>query len=264
MTDNLLIAALCPHPPIIIPEVGGNQTQKVEKTINALKELADEIVSRQPDTIIVVTPHSTFNPYRFSVFTDKRLNGDFRNFRAPEAKISFDNNIEFVQALQNNIKEKFNTLHPIAAGSILDHGTAVPMYYLAKAGYAGKLVAINYCALDKKAHIEFGQLIKKTMDESESKFAIIASGDLSHRLLPTAPAGYNEEAHKFDELVVKAVEDGNYDLLININQYLREVAGECGYNSLMTIFGTLNAMPANNKVYSYEAPFGVGYLVATL
>jgi len=53
----LSFASICPHPPIIIPEIGGTQIKKCQKTISAMKKLADYFNVAKPDTVIVITPH---------------------------------------------------------------------------------------------------------------------------------------------------------------------------------------------------------------
>jgi len=63
---------------------------------------------------------------------------------------------------------------------------------------------------------------------------------------------------------VVSIKSGNYKNIINISDEFRDIAGECGYNSLITAFGVLGGKPRKNRVISYEAPFGVGYLVARL
>jgi len=49
------------HPPIIIPEIGGNETKKVQKTIDALKLAASEVEKFNPEvTLIMSTSCSGF------------------------------------------------------------------------------------------------------------------------------------------------------------------------------------------------------------
>jgi aromatic ring-opening dioxygenase LigB subunit len=42
------------------------------------------------------------------------------------------------------------------------------------------------------------------------------------------------------------------------------MAGECGYRSTLVAFGVSDGLNHNCEVLHYEAPFGVGYLVAQL
>jgi len=64
----------------------------------------------------------------------------------------------------------------------------------------------------------------------------IASGDLSHRLLPDAPAGYHPDAKRFDLKLVEAVKDWSLDKYLLLEDF-RDLAGECGYWSIATLFG---------------------------
>jgi hypothetical protein len=45
---------------------------------------------------------------------------------------------------------------------------------------------------------------------------------------------------------------------------MRRMAGECGYRSMLVAIGVAQGGTQNCEVISYEAPFGVGYLVAQL
>lgn len=253
MSNNLLITAITPHPPIIIPEVGGNEILKVKNTISSLKIVTERILKTQPDTIVIITPHSAFNPYYFSAHSGEKLRGNFGRFRAPNVLLEFDNDIELIKNL------KGTSLLPESV--LLDHGSAVPLYFLKKAGYNNKIAVINYTALGKEEHKNFGNKIVEAAEKTGRKIALIASGDLSHKLLPTAPAGYDERAHEFDEIVVESIRQGDYAAIENISPELRETAGECGYNSIMVALGAINSIPRENQVLSYEAPFGVGYVV---
>jgi len=264
MNKNIVLTALTPHPPIIVPEVGKGEEVKAQKTIDGMNKLSEEIVSLQPETVVIVTPHSQFNPYFFSVYSGSTLKGNFGMFRAAEVTLEFENDIEFLKELELKIKDDFNRFNYLQSNVPLDHGSMVPLYYLSKAGYKGKIAVINYNMLEKEKHILFGEYIAQTAEVLGRKTVFIASGDLSHRLIPAAPAGYEPEAKVFDELINQSIENGDYSIITGISQQLRSTAGECAYNSLMVAFGVINKHSQQNKIISYEAPFGVGYLVATL
>ena len=263
MNKNILMTAVMPHPPIIIPEVGQGEELKAQKTIDGLQKLSQEIVDLNPETIIIITPHSEFNRHFFSVYSAPVLSGDFANFRATQVKLEFENDVDFIRELEFKIKEEFIRLNYISAKP-LDHGSMVPLYYLSKAGYRGKIVVINYNMLDKGKHKLFGQFIAETAEKLERKTVFIASGDLSHRLIPGAPAGYNPDAKDFDELIVSSIKTGDFEAITDISYEVRDIAGECGYNSIMVVLGVINDKPDKNEVISYEGQFGVGYIVAKL
>lgn len=259
--NTKLLVASMPHPPIIIPEVGRGEEKKAQRTIDGINELSSNIVEFNPKTIVIVTPHSYMDIDKFNFYTAANLVGGFLQFGAPKPVLSFENDVELVSKIMAELKDKFNS---IPLGTSIDHGSLVPLYYLYKAGYRGKVVIFNYCALTKDEHIELGKKLKNIFSEENKKIAFIASGDLSHRLIPEAPAGYNEQGQVFDDFVVENIKNGNYQTIINCDDTLRDMAGECAYNSLMVAFGILDNKPMNNKIYSYEGPFGVGYLNSTL
>lgn len=264
VNENVLMAAIMPHPPIIIPEIGGRESGKVNETTEALKKLDKEIVNAGTETIVIVTPHSAFNPYFFTVHTGEKLSLNFSRFGAPQVNFEFDNDTEFIDELNNCSKKEFGRLNFLPESSKLDHGSGVPLYFLSQYGYKGKVVVINYTALGSREHYKFGSKIVETAQKLERKIVFVASGDLSHRLIPGAPAGYDKDAHEFDDKVVRFIRDGNYNWIENISPQLRKQAGECGYNSIMVAFGVVGGEPVDNEVLSYEAPFGVGYMVAKL
>ena len=99
----------------------------------------------------------------------------------------------------------------------LDHGTAVPLYFLLQNGWRGKVVTLGYSFLSNDDHLRFGSCIRKAVDQVGRRVAFIASGDLSHRLKPQAPAGYNPNAHVFDEEVVEALRSNEPQRIVDID-----------------------------------------------
>jgi AmmeMemoRadiSam system protein A len=95
------------------------------------------------------------------------------------------------------------------------------------------------------------------------RVALIASGDLSHRLLPSAPAGYDPMGKVFDEKLVAALARLDAEEILKLDQELIERAGECGLRSIVILLGALDGLLVEAEVLSYEGPFGVGYLVAS-
>jgi AmmeMemoRadiSam system protein A len=64
--------------------------------------------------------------------------------------------------------------------------------------------------------------------------------------------------------VVRAIDENSPDRIIEIDQDLRRTAGECGYRSMLIALGATHELASACEVLNYEAPFGVGYLVAQL
>ncbi|OGY21888.1 MAG: hypothetical protein A2126_00720 [Candidatus Woykebacteria bacterium GWB1_45_5] len=55
----LVFASICPHPPIILPEIGGAELVKVQRTVEAMKKLAKIFEKANPEKVVIISPHPT-------------------------------------------------------------------------------------------------------------------------------------------------------------------------------------------------------------
>ncbi len=260
---SLVFAGIAPHPPIMVPEVGHEAVAEVRSSIEAMREFTERLVESGAETVVLVSPHAPLDARAFVAYQDARLYGDFANFRAPGTRVEAPLDEEMLGAIARVASEQNFEVVGIR-GHALDHGTAVPLYFLLRNGWRGRVVALGYSFLSNEDHLRFGACIRRAADETGRAVAFVASGDLSHRLKPEAPAGFYPQAHVFDEEVVEAIREGQPERIINIDQDLRRRAGECGYRSMLVAFGAAETVAPAYEVLSYEAPFGVGYLVAQL
>ena len=257
----LKIASFLPHPPIIIPTIGKPfDLQKVEKTINALKETARIYKTLSPETVIIVSPHAPLFPEAFAINVSKVLFGHFLQFGDFSTELIFKNDLDTIKALQNEL-DQAQIPYKLIETAELDHGTLVPLFYLASLT-TFKIISLSYSFLDRKTHYEFGKIIQKVAQESKKNIAFVASGDLSHSLTPDAPAGFTKEGKIFDEKIVEMLKKRDVEGILQMEEDLVEKANECGYRSLLILLGVLNGFNWTSQILSYEGPFGVGYLVA--
>ena len=260
---SLVFSGVAPHPPIMVPEVGQDALKDVQKSIDGMAELTRRVLDSDAETVVLISPHAPLEADSFVAYAEPTLIGDFTRFRAPQSAFSVSVDLELLHAISKNAIEhdyEVTTLH----ARNLDHGSAVPLYFLLENGWSGKVVVLGYSFLPNKDHLIFGSCVGKAIEEVERRVAFIASGDLSHRLKPQAPAGYNPDAHLFDEKVIDAFRNNSLDRIVKIDDRLRRLAGECGYRSLLVAIGANETISPECDVISYEAPFGVGYLVAQI
>ncbi len=247
---------ICPHPPLLIPEVGGPALARVDATVRGMKALADDL--GELETVVVVSPHTPSYADAHVVKVAPRLSGDFGSFGCPQASFSFANDpalVDLLLALAGGDRDV--ALVP-SEDDLLDHGVLVPLSFLRPERLVSLSIVNAY-----GEHRALGQLVRRCAEELGRDVVFLASGDLSHRLAPDAPAGYDPRGKTFDELVLKAVEAGDFAALSNLDRRLVGGAGECGLRSFIALGGFLGDDAADDPhVYSYEGPFGVGYLVA--
>lgn len=255
---SLNFAAISPHPPIIIPEIGSlEDLQKVSSTVLAMKKLSGIFKAAEIDTLIIISPHSLIYPDRFNICGMKKTFGTFAQFDQPDIIMEFNTDIDTALSIDTLSRENnINTvLYDNGAEFFeLDHGLMVPLYFLrAQQESAFDIVPIAYSNLDRAQHFAFGQVVKDACEKSTSRIGILASGDLSHQLIQ------NPDGKKFDKQLIDDLKGNNVtDLLAYDETWLEEI-GECGYRSILILLGALDGVENTPEILSYEGPFGVGY-----
>lgn len=260
--SSLVFAGIAPHPPIMVPEVGREAIVEVRQSIDGMAKLTQRVIDSGAETVVLISPHAPLEAVAFVAYEGPVLRGDFSMFRAPEATVEASLDGELLMEITRAAEQQ--DLIILRVSGALDHGTAVPLYFLQRNGWTGKVVALGYSFLSNEDHLRFGNCIRQAIATLRRPVAFIASGDLSHRLKPGAPAGFNPEAHRFDEEVVEAIQSRHPNRIASIDPDLRRLAGECGYRSMLVALGVAEDSEPSSEVLSYEGPFGVGYLVAQL
>lgn len=262
--EFLKLCCVSPHPPIIVREIGGPEVKRIKKSVEALEELAAEIAALHPETLIVMSPHTSIYGDAFIVMTGGSLSGSFSQFGSPHVRIQSTSDDELADALAEIVDSKGIPLvkghGESSSGGVLDHGILVPLYYLAPGSY--QLLCLSISLLTYGDHYRLGTSIREAVEKVGRKAIFIGSGDLSHRLIPGAPAGYSPSGDEFDGQIVKIMNSGDYGKLFELDPKLVDDAGECGLRSIITLAGTVDGYSVDSRVLSYEGPFGVGYMVA--
>jgi len=268
---GVVFAGLSPHPPLIIPEVGGKRRKEIQKTIDSLKVFGKEVVDSNPDLVIIISPHGPVLRDGISVSYSKSLSGDFRDFGVPQANYEVESNLAFIDRLKNKtdkndiklVKLKKEDLKNYGLSNELDHGVMVPLHFLLKADLNVPIISISMGLLDYKTLYDFGELLDLTLKKMDLDGAVIASGDLSHKLKPGAPAGYNPEAEMFDKKLTNLLSQEKFNEVLTIDKTLIKKAGECGLRPIIMTLGSIQNYNVQSDLKSYEGPFGVGYAVCS-
>ena len=264
MPGSIVFAGIAPHPPLLVPEVGGSRIAQVAGSQRALREFSTRLVSTHPETVVVISPHSPLDPRVFTARSTAELAGDFVDFYAPGVKLTFKNDLDLLSGIKQAARGDGVELAELQRDHPLDHGALVPLYYLSEAGWSGPIVVFGFTLLSNEKHLAFGRAIARAAREVGRRVAVVASGDLSHRLIVGGPYEFEPTAHLFDELIVEAIANGDAAKALSVDPDLRDRAGECGYRSIVIALGSVDESPRDHQVLSYEGPFGVGYMVAVL
>jgi aromatic ring-opening dioxygenase LigB subunit len=258
----ILFSAIVPHPPVIIPEIGQEKANQVKKTIHAMEKLSEQLNEVDPETIVFFTPHALTYADRFNIVVTEKLQSVIDAQGEQIINWKGKNNLALAEKIAQQCEEEemdFNLQESESEVYTLDQGIAVPLYYFAAHLSTVKVVSISYSYSSLQEQFDFGQIFGEICEKTPERIAIIASGDLSHRHFEKP-----QIAQQFDDQVINRIKNNQLSELNNINEQLVEQSGECGYRSNLMLSGALSEKILAPEIYSYETPFGIGYLVANL
>ncbi len=253
---------LLPHPPIVVPEVGRERLDGCRSTVEACRDFARRMMTSRPDRLFMVSPHSPRQGRAFGLWAGDRLTGDLGRFGASGSAVDLPNDPQMIAALERAAGD-----HGLTTWSIppepLDHGAVVPLWFLVEAGWSGPtcLASLPWHATPATMDA-FGRALAQAGGRLDGRAALVASGDMSHRCKPDAPAGFHPRAVEFDHALTDLVAGDRLDEIGSIDAELRELAAEDAADSSQIVAAAIGYRPHGAEVISYEHPFGVGYLVA--
>lgn len=258
----ILRTYVLPHPPFIIPEIGLGEEKKAQRTIDSYNVVAKEIAELNPETIIVLTPHSIMYSDYIHISPGEKTFGDFADYGFPNIAMQVEYDTELVSKIEEE-SQKMN----VSAGTLgeqdksLDQGTMVPLYFLNKYMKDYKICRIGISGLPLKEHYAFGMCIKNAVEKSGKNVVVIASGDLSHKLMSYGPYEFAPEGPQFDVRVTMDMANGDFRDFLDFNEEFCDAAGECGMRGFVIMAGILDRTAVKPDFLSYEGPLGVGYAV---
>ncbi|HSR88949.1 MAG TPA: class III extradiol dioxygenase subunit B-like domain-containing protein [Candidatus Udaeobacter sp.] len=258
---SLVFAAITPHAPLLIPSIGKQSLKKIEKTKIALEQMEKDLYLTHPEILIIISPHGSYFNDAFTLNVNTHFQTDLREFGDLATKIEFKGEMH-LSSLIREASKKENYPTAMISEQKLDHGSSIPLFYLANHLKNIKIIQIGFCDLDWKTHVAFGSMLADKIAETNKRVAVIASGDLSHALISDAPAGYNPAGPEFDRRIQELLAGNNLSGMLQLDKKLVTDASECGFRSFLILMGILQGVHHTYKSYAYEGPFGIGYLTA--
>ena len=258
----VVCAVAVPHPPIILPQVGCGEEAKIEVTSKAFRAAMEEVARHQPETVVVISPHAPLYADWFHFSPGTGAKGNFASFDAPELEVEARYDTDLVAAMSQEAKKLSLPAGADKEGEeVLDHGTMIPLVFLQQVYSGFKVVRVGLSGLDYHRHYQLGQCIAAAA--GTKRVAVIASGDLSHKLKQDGPYGFAPQGPVLDKAITSALSTGDFNALMDIAPRLAGQGAECGLRSFIVMAGALDGCRVEAKLLSYQDTFGVGYAVAT-
>ncbi|MEK7584700.1 MAG: class III extradiol dioxygenase subunit B-like domain-containing protein [Patescibacteria group bacterium] len=253
-----------PHPLIAIPGVGGEHAAKVRQTVRAFREITREFYAAQVDIVIVITPHAASPSRAYSINQRPSLALDFSRYGNIMEPISLASDIGFGYRMKESLETELSIV--LTEDEVLDYGSAVPLYYLTQRGRlpVPRVVVIGTGSLSLSDHFSFGRAIKRHINTSTGRIAVIASGDLAHGSHRRSVADYSPQAAEFNERVRAAFVTRDIQSLLTIPDETLSQVTQCGARPLALLLGIIDQRTCMPRVLSFETILGVGYLTAVM
>jgi AmmeMemoRadiSam system protein A len=251
------------HAPIVVPDVAGNRARQCGETTRAMADVAARLSAHAPDVVVIVSPHASRHAARWGICTQTPLQGNFGRFGADHIGVTMSGAPDAANRLAEQARELRLTTREVA-GDELDHGALVPLYFMAKAGWSGATLLLAPPMPGTRTEERMGQAIAQAAEQAGERWVVLASGDMSHRLIPGAPSGYHPLAKEFDRTFKARIDAGDLRGACAIDGDLRQLAAEDVVDSCKVAAAAVGYRSHGHRTYAYEGPFGVGYLEAIL
>lgn len=254
---------IVPHSPLLLPMIHEEVHDQLQDTINAYHKTAKEIGEFHPDTIVIISTKAPGYKDYIHIAPGEQAVGNFAKYDHREYAIA----VEYDSVLVNQICSLARRNH-LPAGKrgddaeTLDSGTMVPLFFINQYMSGHRVVRISISDVDKDQLDQLGQCITAAAEDIDRRIVIIVSGELSKRLSSESPYGFAEEAGVFDQFLLTSIKDNDFESWDHINSDIIQLSGQTILPALCIFKGAIKETLFRSTVFSYEAPFGIGWMVA--
>ncbi len=252
---------LLPHSPLLIPEIGKANHEILQKTNLVYKKIAQELEAQAIEVVLVISQHGPAQDEHLVINCAPEMNLSFPEFGFIPKQTTVSGAIQLSDLIFNQLKPK-HPLHFLNQAE-LDYGSGIPIYLLKSQTakfLASSIIPANNLSLE--AHYSFGKDLAPVLAGSEKRIALIASGDLSHRLLPKSPGGYSWRGAKFDNKFIEHLQNPSLAVenLLKLDPKLIKESCQCALKPTLILLGALSELEWQTESLAYQTDFGIGYL----
>lgn len=259
----IVFSAVVPHAPLLIPAIGKDNLSKLSATVSAMQTLEKSLVEARPESIVIISPHGPVLPDAFSINLNSTYSCTLEEFGDFGTKLDCRSDFMTIDHLQRSLRSA-QIPFILTSEEKLDYGVVVPLTYLTPRLPKHTIIPITNSSLSLAEHHKFGIVLKEELANSNKRIAVLASADLSHTLTKESPGGFSPHGKTFDEKIIELLNSSANEEFAVIPDDVVIGAKSCGLAPIVIMMGIMGHMKYTPEILSYEAPFGIGHLVANL
>ncbi len=253
---TIVSAYVLPHGALVLDP----KDEESSRLSQAMKVVAREIRSLNPDYIFLSTPHGIANTHDFCLYQGNEAAGSaewedkYTDFRI-SLRLADDLTNDLIDSLSVNNSVSGILCFGGSSPFQLRWGEVIPLWFLYKE-YNEKLPPTCILSQPSRRYTEapqmvtelkrLGKNINRYFEKNEKRVVVIISGDLAHTHQETGPYGYSEDAEKFDASFSRWVE-GESDAFFEMIS-LTNTALSCGFTGIMMLQGILEDKEVKERV----------------
>lgn len=235
----LVAAAVCPCPPLLVPDVAGGAAHEMDDARAACYDALGVLAAARPDRLVVAGPADRSGRGAFP----QGSRGSFRGF-----------GVDLTVTLGDDSEEE----EP--GGRELPPSLAVAGWLLERTGWAGAPVE----GLGVGEPLAREQCVRtgREIAGSAPRVALLAMGDGTTCRTLKAPGYFDPRAADFDAAAARALAAADVPGLLALDEELGYELGASGRAVWQVLAGAADGAGLGGRVLYDAAPYGVGYLVA--
>lgn len=249
----IVAAAVVPHSPLLVPALAGRHTDLFAVTHEQLKNIGAETLARQPDVMIIFTPHGPLVGQEMTANVSDHYVGRLVEFGDQTTRIIVDGASHVAQECAE-VATEFGSHLSLVTRPELDYGCTVPLSFFSEQKSLPPVlpIAISHQPIDRV--IRFCQALEEFTHRSPLRFALIASADL-------VPRGDHPDPRPqpLERAIGQAIGQVNAGSLLNHND-----PSVCGLWPVIALLSCLQTVVHDGSVRSFQAPLAVGLMTASI
>lgn len=249
--SNIVFAGGCSHVPDLLARPEIDPPEAIERLKVGYSKLRDTLEAAQPDVIVVTTDchFQNFETGAFVVGVASEHQGSMEFFKRPDLDLQITGDPDFARSIVQSARS--NGLEVEAAPVVnLDHGLIVPLRQVLPRPDLPVVPIVTQPArtFSPFGARAFGQALRKAIEGSDKRIALLATGGLSHWLDPGKFGAVDTE---FDDYILQLLRHGRGLDLADLEPYPLLDHGQYEFLNWLIVLGALGP-GVKAEVYAYE------------